>query len=65
MSSTNTDTKTFTFNHPELGPLTGLIQPDNVVQFRAIPYATIPGRFKRSILLDRLPDGNTSFTTHG
>ncbi|KAJ4987018.1 carboxylesterase [Stagonosporopsis vannaccii] len=65
MASHNPNAQTFTFHHPELGYLTGLIQPDNVVQFRAIPYATIPGRFKRSILLNHLPAGNHDYTAHG
>ncbi|KAF2203679.1 alpha/beta-hydrolase [Delitschia confertaspora ATCC 74209] len=47
-------TKTFTYTHPTLGPLTGLLSPDNVVQFRAIPYATIPRRFEQSVLVSDL-----------
>ncbi|PSN60221.1 alpha/beta-hydrolase [Corynespora cassiicola Philippines] len=43
----------------------GIVQPDNVVQFRAIPYATLPARFKQSVLLDRLPEGKTDFTKPG
>lgn len=65
MASNDTDPQTFTFHHPELGSLTGLIQPDNVVQFRTVPYATIPARFKRSILLDSLPADKTVYTEHG
>ena len=56
---------TFTFDHPELGHMIGIVQPDNVVQFRAIPYATLPARFKQSVLLDRLPEGKTDFTKPG
>ncbi|OAK98147.1 alpha/beta-hydrolase [Phaeosphaeriaceae sp. SRC1lsM3a] len=44
--------------------MTGLITPDNVVQFRAIPYASIPTRFKQSILKTDL-GGETDFTKHG
>ncbi|EAT85233.2 hypothetical protein SNOG_07767 [Parastagonospora nodorum SN15] len=44
--------------------MTGLISPENVVQFRAIPYATIPARFARSILKTDL-DGTQDFTKHG
>jgi carboxylesterase type B len=28
---------------------------DNVVEFRGVPYATIPARWRRSIKLDKLP----------
>ena len=45
--------------------MTGLVTPDNVVQFRAVPYATIPARFKRSILLDSLPGSDHVYTAHG
>jgi carboxylesterase type B len=44
--------------------MTGLITPDNVVQFRAVPYATIPARFKQSILNTDL-GGETDFFKHG
>jgi hypothetical protein len=43
--------------------MTGVITPDNVVQFRAVPYATIPARFKQSILKTDL--GEKDFTKHG
>ncbi|KAF3048341.1 hypothetical protein E8E12_011706 [Didymella heteroderae] len=65
MASNNEDKSTYTFDHPELGSLTGIIQPHNVVQFRAVPYATVPARFKRSILLNKLPAHKTNFTEHG
>lgn len=65
MTSNKTDIQTYTFHHAELGSMTGLVTPDNVVQFRAIPYATIPARFKRSILLDHLPDESKDYTSHG
>jgi carboxylesterase type B len=46
--------------------MTGLLLPDNVVQFRAIPYATIPARFKHSVLLDSLSSNSPrDFTKHG
>lgn len=56
---------TFTFHHPDLGPMTGILSPDNVVQFRAVPYATIPARFKQSILLDSVFQHSKDFTKHG
>lgn len=33
---------------PDLGTLTGLCFDDNVCQYTGIPYATVPGRFRRS-----------------
>ncbi|KAL5338163.1 Alpha/Beta hydrolase protein [Aspergillus crustosus] len=61
-----TTTNTFTLNHPQLGSLTGRLidkqhddgqlVTDPVAHFRSIPYATIPARFRQSILLDRIPD---------
>ena len=55
---------TFTFDHSDLGPMTGVVTPEDVVQFRNIPYATLPGRFKRSVFLDRLPT-TRNFTKFG
>ncbi|KAL2861225.1 Alpha/Beta hydrolase protein [Aspergillus lucknowensis] len=59
-------THTFTLNHPQLGGLTGRLvdhqhadgQPvvEPIVQFRSIPYATIPARFTQSVLLDHIPE---------
>ncbi|KZM21571.1 uncharacterized protein EKO05_0000739 [Ascochyta rabiei] len=65
MASHVAQPKAFTFQHAELGEMTGLITPDNVVQFRAIPYATIPARFKQSIPLNDLGHTNRRFTEHG
>lgn len=65
MASNTSGTRTFTFHHVELGPMTGLVTPDNVVKFRAVPYASIPARFKQSILLDSLPETAKVFTEHG
>ncbi|KAF1851559.1 alpha/beta-hydrolase [Cucurbitaria berberidis CBS 394.84] len=45
--------------------MTGVVTPDNVVQFRGIPYATIPARFKQSILAQPPLDTNGDFTKHG
>ncbi|RAR10733.1 alpha/beta-hydrolase [Stemphylium lycopersici] len=64
MASLTSSRPTFTFNHAQLGPMTGVIAPDNVVQFRAIKYATIPARFKASILAETL-SGKEDFTQHG
>ncbi|KAF5231643.1 hypothetical protein FANTH_13310 [Fusarium anthophilum] len=40
----------YTLNHPELGSIVGLARDDDVVQFRGIPFASVPGRFRQSIL---------------
>ncbi|KAG9185962.1 hypothetical protein G6011_02518 [Alternaria panax] len=56
--------QTFTFHHADLGPMTGIITPSNVVQFRAVPYATISARFKQSVLAESLA-GKDDFTKHG
>ncbi|KAF5712487.1 triacylglycerol lipase V precursor [Fusarium mundagurra] len=40
----------YTLNHPELGRIIGLARDDDVVQFRGIPFASVPGRFRQSIL---------------
>ncbi|KAF5568073.1 triacylglycerol lipase V precursor [Fusarium phyllophilum] len=40
----------YTLNHRELGSIIGLARDDDVVQFRGIPFASVPGRFRQSIL---------------
>jgi hypothetical protein len=40
----------YTLNHPELGNIIGFARDDDVVQFRGIPFASIPGRFRQSIV---------------
>ncbi|KAF2183828.1 alpha/beta-hydrolase [Zopfia rhizophila CBS 207.26] len=45
--------------------MAGLVTPDSVVQFRAVPYATIPARFKQAILLDDLSGTDREFTKPG
>ena len=45
--------------------MTGIITPDDVVQFRAVPYATHPARFKQSVLLDNINGTSRDFTQHG
>ncbi|KAJ9604172.1 hypothetical protein H2200_011006 [Cladophialophora chaetospira] len=46
-----------TFTHPTLGPLIGVARGDDIVQFRGIPYAEIPARFRQSTLRSSLPQG--------
>jgi carboxylesterase type B len=51
----------FSFPHPQLGLITGRLVDSvefpgvSVVQFRSIPYATIPKRFLPSVLLTEIP----------
>lgn len=47
--------------------MNGLILPEtpDVVRFRAIPYATIPGRFKQSELRENLQGHSRQFTAQG
>lgn len=53
----------YTFSHPQLGDLTGRLVDSKhfprspVVQFRSIPYATVPKRFSPSNSLTEIPDG--------
>lgn len=57
---------TYTHTHPLLGALTGrLLHPPlhnipisespETIHFRSVPFASIPGRFKPSIQLDKIP----------
>src|ERR1051326_4044060 len=72
--------KTITINHPSLGDITGrLVDKEHfdgtkvaepVAHFRSIPYATIPERFRQSVLLSSIPgifDGRPKgdFTQYG
>ncbi|KAF9775799.1 hypothetical protein IL306_006068 [Fusarium sp. DS 682] len=43
-------TSDYTFNHPKLGSIIGFARDDDVVQFRGIPFASVPGRFRQSVL---------------
>lgn len=65
---TRTPFKEHTFTHPILGPLTGRISQDtpSTIHFRSIPFATIPARFRQSILLSHIPPTTSrNFTTYG
>ena len=55
--SSMTSFSDYNFSHPQLGELKGRVSSDtpDVVQFRSLPYATVPARFKPSILLGRIP----------
>ena len=65
MAANAAEQRVLTFHHAVLGDMTGVITPDAVVQFRAVPYATIPARFKQSILLESLEDSTRVYTEHG
>jgi carboxylesterase type B len=58
-----------TFTHPTLGALTGRAPHDTpgVTHFRSIPFASIPSRFRQSVLLTSIPTTNPShdFTDYG
>jgi carboxylesterase type B len=57
-----------TFTHPLLGPFTGLNSPGTpqTTQFRSIPFASIPTRFRQSTLLTAIPSShNRNFTPYG
>lgn len=58
---------TFVFEHSMLGSMSGLISADtpDVVRFRALPYATIRGRFKQSILRKEFDGLSRDFTKAG
>jgi len=47
--------ESYYFEHRQLGSLIGLARGDDVVQFRGIPFASIPARFRQSQLLGSLP----------
>ncbi|KAH6642398.1 Alpha/Beta hydrolase protein [Boeremia exigua] len=62
----NAPHRTLTLAHPALGSIEGILLPgDKVVQFHAIPYATVPARFQHSILLPSLHGAGSSFTHPG
>jgi hypothetical protein len=45
----------FQFKHDTLGDLIGLQRGDDIVQFRGLPFASIPRRFAQSQLQTTLP----------
>ncbi|KAH8716984.1 Alpha/Beta hydrolase protein [Phaeosphaeriaceae sp. PMI808] len=57
----------YNFVHPTLGSMAGLISAEtpDIVRFRTIPYATLPGRFKHSLLLENLNGTSRNFTKSG
>jgi hypothetical protein len=55
MASTTTPVADYHLHHPQLGELVGMTRGDDIVQFRGIPFAEIPGRFRQAKLLGQLP----------
>jgi carboxylesterase type B len=53
-----------TVSHPSLGSLLGRRIRSSVLQFRSVPFATIPGRFRQSVLVKDLGD-ERDFTEYG
>jgi carboxylesterase type B len=51
--------------HPTLGPLTGTLRSPSVVQFRSIPYARIPARFRQSVPISTLEPEERDCTEYG
>jgi hypothetical protein len=47
----------YQFKHSKLGNIVGLARGPNseVVQFRGIPFASIPARFRQSVVVKKLP----------
>ncbi|KJR84373.1 uncharacterized protein SPSK_08576 [Sporothrix schenckii 1099-18] len=43
-------------HHPQLGEVVGMARGDDIVQFRGLPFAAIPGRFRQATLLEQLPE---------
>jgi hypothetical protein len=42
------------YQHDTLGELRGLLR-DDILQFRGVPYASIPARFRQSVVVEKLP----------
>lgn len=60
--------RTHTFIHTALGQLTGRISSSvpAVVQFRSIPFARIPGRFRQSVMVTSFEEQESrGFTNYG
>ncbi|KAF8536625.1 Alpha/Beta hydrolase protein [Trichophaea hybrida] len=53
---------TYTLPHPTLGHILGALCPTtNLIQYRGLPYAHIPGRFRDPIPINSLPTSSTAF----
>jgi len=47
--------QSYDFQHDSLGKIKGIARGDQILQFRGIPYASIPARFRQSKLVQQLP----------
>ncbi|KAF2811791.1 alpha/beta-hydrolase [Mytilinidion resinicola] len=65
LSDISSGSRTLAFVHSKLGRLEGLHFLPTVAQFRAIPFATVPGRFRQSVLLTDLSSTDRKFTQTG
>ncbi len=59
-----------THTHPGLGPLTGIVRSPSAPsppppQFRNLPYARIPARFRQSVLVETLRSDQRDCTVEG
>ncbi|KAK9450524.1 Alpha/Beta hydrolase protein [Limtongia smithiae] len=55
---------TIEYDHPLLGHLIGvLVENGTIAQFRGIKFADVPGRFRQSVVMDKLV--KSDFTTYG
>lgn len=50
------------FEHPQLGSIVGRRRNEHVVQFRSIPFAHAPARFRQAKLIDQLSPKQRTFT---
>jgi carboxylesterase type B len=64
-SETEFRSKAFNFSHPTLGSLIGIARTPSVVQFRSIPYARLPVRFRQSVAIDELQSHERDCTKFG
>jgi hypothetical protein len=55
----------FTFTHGALGDIKGRQRHGDIVQFRGLPFASIPARFRQSVLKEHLPNQPFDATNPG
>jgi hypothetical protein len=55
----------FKFHHDALGDIIGWHRQGDIVQFRGLPFASIPARFRQSVLVDQLPNKPFDATNPG
>lgn len=58
--------RTQSFTHPQLGSMTGRLPTPRIAQFRSIPFARIPGRFRQSTVITEFDEAESrDFTSYG